>query len=151
MPAKISYISLCLSVLFYYLEMVHEFFFRLYPRAINTVPFFQYQTLLSIVFAIYLLSIAPLFFFCIKNKMNNRYRLLFYIVLPYILSVITWYINIYIDIPTHYFKNGSITGVLSHMFMTSYIIHGVFLIPIVAYIADFLLRKMLSNLFVINS
>ncbi len=83
--------------------------------------------------------------------MNNRYRLLFYIVLPYILSVITWYINIYIDIPTHYFKNGSITGVLSHMFMTSYIIHGVFLIPIVAYIADFLLRKMLSNLFVINS
>ncbi|CAM1022195.1 hypothetical protein EB1316870_11935 [Proteus mirabilis] len=26
MPAKISYISLCLSVLFYYLEMVHEFF-----------------------------------------------------------------------------------------------------------------------------
>ncbi len=83
--------------------------------------------------------------------MNNGYRLLFYIVLPYILSVITWYINIYIDIPTHYFKNGSITGVLSHMFMTSYIIHGVFLIPIVAYIADFLLRKMLSNLFVINS
>lgn len=93
MPTKISYISLSLGILFYYLEMVHEFFFRLYPKAINTVPIFQHQTLLSLIFAIYLLSIAPLFFLFIKNKMNNGYRFLFYIVLPYILSVIAWYSN----------------------------------------------------------
>ncbi len=144
MPTKISYISLSLSILFYYLEMVHEFFFRLYPKAMNTVPIFQHQKLLSLIFTIYLLSIAPLFFFCIKNKMNNGYRFLFYIVLPYILSVIAWYINIYIANPSQYSSNGSTTGVFAHIFMTSYVIHGVFLIPIVAYAADFLLRKILK-------
>lgn len=144
MPTKISYISLSLGILFYYLEMVHEFFFRLYPKAMNTVPIFQHQTLLSIIFAIYLLSIAPLFFLCIKNKINNGYRFLFFIALPYILSVITWYFNIYISNPNHYSSSGSITGVFGHMFMASYVIHGVFFIPIVAYAADFLLRKMLK-------
>ncbi len=144
MPIKISYISLSLGILFYYLEMVHEFFFRLYPKAMNTVPIFQHQALLSLIFVIYLLSIAPLFFFYIKNKMNNGYRFLFYIVFPYILSVIAWYINIYITNPSQYSSNGSTTGVLGHMFMTSYVIHGVFLIPIVAYAADFSLRKILK-------
>lgn len=144
MSTKISYISLFLGILFYYLEMVHEFFFRLYPKAINTVPIFQHQTLLSLIFAIYLLSIASLFFLCIKNKINNGYRFLFYIVLPYILSVIAWYINIYITNPSQYSSNGSTTGILGHMFMTSYVIHGVFLIPIVAYATDFLLRKILK-------
>lgn len=144
MPTKISYISLSLGILFYYLEMVHEFFFRVYPNAMNTVPIFQHQTLLSLIFAIYLLSIAPLFFLCIKNKINNGYRFLFYIVLPYILLVITWYINIYITNPNHYSSSGSITGVFGHMFMTSYIMHGVFLIPIVTYTADFSLRNVLK-------
>lgn len=144
MPTKISYISLSLGILFYYLEMVHEFFFRLYPKAMNTVPIFQHQILLSIIFAIYLLSIAPLFFLYIKNKMNNGYRFLFYIVLPYILSVITWYINIYIASPNQFSSIGSTTGVFGHIFMTSYVIHGVFLIPIVAYLADFSLRKVLK-------
>lgn len=140
----LTHISISLAILFYYLEMVHEFFFRLYPKAMNTAPIFQHQTLLSIIFAIYLLSIAPLFFLCIKNKINNGYRFLFFIALPYILSVITWYFNIYISNPNHYSSSGSITGVFGHMFMASYVIHGVFFIPIVAYVADFLLRKMLK-------
>lgn len=144
MPTKISYISLSLAILFYYLEMVYEFFFKLYPKAMNTAPIFQHQNLLSLIFVVYLLSIAPLFFFYIKNKMNNGYRFLFYIVFPYILSVITWYINIYITNPNQFSSNGSITGIFGHMFMTSYIIHGVFLIPIVAYVADLLLRKVLK-------
>ncbi len=144
MPTKISYISLSLAILFYYLEMVYEFFFRLYPKAMNTAPIFQHQNLLSLIFVVYLLSIAPLFFFYIKNKMNNGYRFLFYVALPYILSVITWYINIYIANPNQFSSNGSITGIFGHMFMTSYIIHGVFLIPIVAYVADLLLRKVLK-------
>lgn len=76
--------------------------------------------------------------------MNNGYRFLFYIVLPYILSVIAWYINIYIANPSQYSSNGSTTGIFGHIFMTSYVIHGVFLIPIVAYAADFLLRKILK-------
>lgn len=140
----LTHISISLAILFYYLEMVHEFFFRLYPKAMNTAPIFQHQTLLSIIFAIYLLSIAPLFFLCIRNKINNGYRFLFFIALPYILSVITWYFNIYISNPNHYSSSGSITGVFGHMFMTSYVIHGVFLIPIVAYAADFSLRKILK-------
>ncbi|AWS50261.1 sodium:solute symporter [Providencia rettgeri] len=140
----LTHISISLAILFYYLEMVHEFFFRLYPKAMNTAPIFQHQTLLSIIFAIYLLSIAPLFFLCIKNKINNGYRFLFFIALPYILSVITWYFNIYISNPNHYSSSGSITGVFGHMFMASYVIHGVFFIPIVAYVADFSLRKILK-------
>lgn len=140
----LTHISISLAILFYYLEMVHEFFFRLYSKAMNTAPIFQHQTLLSIIFAIYLLSIAPLFFLCIKNKINNGYRFLFFIALPYILSVITWYFNIYIFNPNHYSSSGSITEVLGHMLMASYVIHGVFFIPIVAYAADFLLRKMLK-------
>lgn len=87
---------------------------------------------------------SPLFFLCIKNKINNGYRFLFFITLPYILSVITWYFNIYISNPNHYSSSGLITGVFGHMFMASYVIHGVFFIPIVAYAADFLLRKMLK-------
>lgn len=144
MPTKISYISLSLAILFYYLEMVYEFFFRLYPKAMNTVPIFQHQNLLSLIFVVYLLSIAPLFFFYIKNKMNNGYRFLFYVALPYILSVITWYINIYIANPNQFSSNGSIIGIFGHIFMTSYIIHGIFLIPIVAYVVDLLLRKVLK-------
>lgn len=140
----LTHISISLAILFYYLEIVHEFFFRLYPKAMNTAPIFQHQTLLSIIFAIYLLSIAPLFFLCIKNKINNGYRFLFFIALPYILSVITWYFNIYISNPNHYSSSGSITGVFGHMFMASYVIHGVFFIPIVAYVADFSLRKILK-------
>lgn len=112
----------------------------------NTVPIFQHQALLSIIFAIYLLSIVPLLFLCIKNKINNGYHFLFYIVFPYILYVIAWYINIYITNPSQYSSNGSTTGVLGHMFMTSYVIHGVFLIPIVAYVTDLLLRKILKYL-----
>lgn len=140
----LTHISISLAILFYYLEMVHEFFFRLYPKAMNTAPIFQHQTLLSIIFTIYLLFIAPLFFLCIKNKINNGYRFLFFIALPYILSVITWYFNIYISNPNHYSSSGSITGVFGHMFMASYVIHGVFFIPIVAYVADFSLRKILK-------
>lgn len=140
----LTHISISLAILFYYLETVHEFFFRLYPKTMNTAPIFQHQTLLSIIFAIYLLSIAPLFFLCIKNKINNGYRFLFFIALPYILSVITWYFNIYISNPNHYSSSGSITGLFGHMFMASYVIHGVFFIPIVAYVADFSLRKILK-------
>lgn len=76
--------------------------------------------------------------------MNNSYRFLFYIVLWYLPSVIIECINIYTTNQNQYSSNSSITRVFGYMFMTSYVIHGVFLIPIVAYVADFLLRKILK-------
>lgn len=144
MPTKISYSSLCLGVLFYYLEMVHEFFFRLYVQGMNREPVYQHQTVLSLVFLGYLLCLVPIFFFCLRQYINNYYRFLFYVFFPYLLSIVTWYFNIYISYDAKslkYLGYGSKTGLWGEVLIIPYVLHGVFLIPIVAYATDFVFLR----------
>jgi len=135
----ILFLSLSLSVAFFYLETVHEYFFKFYPHAINSKLAIEYQKTFSLALFIYL--IAFLFFVIYASqkelKINKKYRLVAYILVPYLINISVWGINEFQ--PNRYTLTSKM---LSDLFITSYIIHFIFLIPIVAYLADYVIRNM---------
>lgn len=132
----ITLISLFISIIFFYLEKVHEFFFKLYPHSVNSKIVIEIQKSLSYSFSLYLIALAlimPLFFK--KININMLHRFIIYFLIPYIINLIVWYFNGY---QTNIYKYNSV--MISDFFFTSYVIHFIFIIPIVAYLLDYTFR-----------
>lgn len=129
----ISLISLFISIVLFYLETVHEYFFKLYPHSVNSKIVIEIQKLLSYSFFCYLILLTLATTFFIKNvKFNKKHRFILYFVIPYIINIIVWYFNGYQAIN---YRNNSV--MISDFLFTSYILHFVFVIPIIAYILDY--------------
>lgn len=132
----ITLISLFISVVVFYLETVHEFFFKLYPHSVNAKIVIEIQKILSYSFFSYLIALALITLFFIKKiNFNKKFRFIIYLLIPYIINMIVWYFNGYQVINYKY------TSVMVTDFLfISYIIHFIFIIPIIAYILDYTFR-----------
>ncbi|AZG99024.1 sodium:solute symporter [Proteus mirabilis] len=132
----ITLISLFISIVVFYLETVHEFFFKLYPHSVNAKIVIEIQKILSYSFFSYLIALALITLFFIKKiNFNKKFRFIIYLLIPYIINMIVWYFNGYQVINYKY------TSVMVTDFLfISYIIHFIFIIPIIAYILDYTFR-----------
>lgn len=133
----ISYFSLLFSVLFFYLELVHEYFFRFYPVSVNSNLIIPSIKSISYFLFVYLAFLCAFIVFSSKKSLmiSKRYRLTIYFLIPYWINIVVW------------FSSGNIMNssmrfsvVFSDIFITSYIIQFVFLITLIAYLIDYLLR-----------
>lgn len=85
----IPYISIFISVLFYYAEMAHQLFFNIFSHATNAIALFGHINIISHYYLVYLIVITPVFVF-LNGKMNSLYKCLFYFIFPYFLSLFAW-------------------------------------------------------------
>ncbi len=133
----ISYFSLLLGVLFFYLELVHEYFFRFYPVSVNSnliIPSMKSMSYALFVFLAFLCVFIV--FSSIKSLMiSKKYRLIIYFLIPYWINIVVWLSNDNVTNGTMRFS-----VILSDIFITSYIIQFVFLITLFSYLVDYLLR-----------
>ncbi|MBG5883676.1 MULTISPECIES: hypothetical protein [Providencia] len=135
-----SYIAYCLGIIFFYLESVKGIFFKIFPKPGR---FWQYDDHLSLLTDMLCITLIVLLIMLCIRKFPNKHFI--FIILPYFLSIISWYyINILPD-PDLGKKLGTTTGVWGALFITQYIMHGVWLIPLIAYPADFSFRKLIKQ------
>ncbi len=133
----ISYASLFFSVLFFYLELVHEYFFRFYPVSVNSSLIMPSIKLISYSLFIYFVLLCFFIVFLSKKSLmiSKRYRLTVYFLIPYWINIVVW-------LSSDNVINGSmkLSVIFSATFITSYIIQFVFLVTLIAYLVDYLLR-----------
>lgn len=141
----ILYLSLFISIVFYYLEMVHEYFFKIYPHTLNKVPVFECNAWISFVFLFYFILSIGVSIFRGGTVVNRTVRFYVYIIIPYIISLIAWYLTNYQTRKIHYrFPEDGIVPVTDFLII-SYLMHGIFFVPLVAYTCDFLLSFLLCR------
>lgn len=135
----ILFLSLSLSVAFFYLETVHEYFFKFYPHTINSKLVIEYQKTLSLALSIYLIALFAFVIYASRKdlKINKTYRLGAYILIPYLINISVWGFSEFQTI-----KYRQVSVMISDLLIVSYVIHFVFLIPIMAYLADYMIRNM---------
>lgn len=136
----IPYISIFISVIFYYAEMAHQFFFKIFPHATNTIALFEHIKTISHYYLVYLIVIVPIFIL-LNGKINLLYKCLFYFAFPYLLSLFAWYAHIYIYLPKNpNLGSGTLLGEFGYITVTIYIIYGSFLIPLIAVLCEIFIR-----------
>lgn len=133
----ISYFSLLFGVLFFYLELVHEYFFRFYPVSVNSNLIIPSIKSMSYSLFVYLAFLCVFIVFSsIKSLMiSKKYRLIIYFLIPYWINIVVWLSNDNVTNGTMRFS-----VILSDIFITSYIIQFVFFITLFSYLVDYLLR-----------
>lgn len=133
----ISYFSLLFGVLFFYLELVHEYFFRFYPVSVNSNLIIPSIKSMSYSLFVYLAFLCVFIVFSsIKSLMiSKKYRLIIYFLIPYWINIVVWLSNDNLTNGTMRFS-----VILSDIFITSYIIQFVFFITLFSYLVDYLLR-----------
>lgn len=133
----ISYFSLLFGILFFYLELVYEYFFRFYPVSVNSnliIP--SIKSMSYSLFAYLAFLCVFIVFSSIKSLMiSKKYRLIIYFLIPYWINIVVWLSNDNVTNGTMRFS-----VILSDIFITSYIIQFVFLISLFSYLVDYLLR-----------
>ncbi len=133
----ISYFSLLFGILFFYLELVHEYFFRFYPVSVNSNLIIPSIKSMSYSLFVYLAFLCVFIVFSsIKSLMiSKKYRLIIYFLIPYWINIVVWLSNDNVTNGTMRFS-----VILSDIFITSYIIQFVFFITLFSYLVDYLLR-----------
>lgn len=136
----ILFLSLSLSVAFFYLETVHEYFFKFYPHAVNSKLAIEYQKMFSLALTVYLIALFIFVIYASRKqlKTNKKYRLVAYVLMPYLINVIVWGFN---EFQTNRYTQLSV--IITDLFISSYVIHFVFLIPIMAYLSDYGIRSII--------
>ena len=135
----VVYLSFSISVMFYYLEMVHAFFFRIYSHGVNNAPIVKSNTLVSLIFFSFIFVIGAVIIYRQQTKVSKRFRMIVYLIFPYITSVVVWYFFDYYGTETHNQSVREKSQIIGDFFILSFIVHGIFFIPLVAYTCDFLL------------
>lgn len=138
----VVYLSFSISVIFYYLEMVHAFFFRIYSHGVNNVPIIKSNILVSLIFFSFAFVLGAVIIYRQKTEVSKRFRAIAYLVFPYITSVVVWYFFDYYGTETHYQSVREKSQSIGDFFIFSFVAHGIFFIPLVAYTCDFLLSFM---------
>ncbi|KLN95573.1 hypothetical protein VK86_14620 [Moellerella wisconsensis] len=131
-----NYIALCLGILVFYLIMVKQVFFTFFRQIDSFALIHQNLEMLMFVFIGLAILMFILLFF---HKTINKH--ITFLLLPYLLSVMTWLYTNYIP-SIKFYKKLSSYGEFEAIFIVSYIIYGVWLIPLTAYTFSFLFRKL---------
>lgn len=98
--AVISYLSICLGVLFYYLETVHQLFFTLYKKGGNNESIsIAFYDALSLGLLFYAIVLAPVYYYYLRIRINLVYRVLLYFFVPSIISLVFWYFYVFVKFP----------------------------------------------------
>lgn len=127
----ILYFSLSLSIAFFYFETVHQYFFRFYPHSVNIDLIIDDQATLSLCFLIYLFFLSIFFIYKTDFKITSLFRFNIYFLLPYLICTSFWILN------SH---NRNSEFLISDWLVNSYIIHFVFVITLLSYFFDYILR-----------
>ena len=127
--ALISYISLCLGIAFYYLETIHQLFFRIYGETANHAPTtFAYHKVLNLALVLYVIVLAPVYYYYLKTRINLAYRVLLYFLIPSIISFVFWYFYKYLSYSAKSFEiGGSTYETVKYIIFISYL-HGLTII-----------------------
>lgn len=127
----ILYFSLSLSTLFFYLETVHQYFFRFYPYSLNVNLVIKTQSYLSFYLFIYLFILSVFFIFKTDFKYTSLFKFNVYFLFPYLICIFYWLLS-------SHDRNSEFS--VSDWLVNSYIIHFVFLITLLSYFIDYILR-----------
>lgn len=139
--ALISYISLCLGVIFYYFEAVHQLFFTIIKEGSFNAPVsFAYHHSLSLGLFIYVIVLAPIYYYHLKTHINLLYRTLLYIVLPTIISFIFWYFYVYISYSVSHWMEDTIYKTIKYILIISYLQSLIILMTLASVISDIMLN-----------
>ncbi len=133
-----NYIALCLGIIIFYLIMVKQVFFTIFRQAENLSLVHYNLEILMLVFTGLIISIFILLIF---HKTPNKH--ITFLLLPYLLSVMTWIYTNYIP-NVKFYRKLSIYGEFEAVFIVSYVIYGVWLIPLTAYTFSFLFRRLIK-------
>lgn len=135
----IMYLSFSISAVFYYLEMVHAFFFRIYSHAANNIAIIKSNTLVSFIFFFFIFVIGAVIIYRQQTEVSKIFRVIVYLLCPYITSVVVWYFFDHYGTETHNQTVRVKSQKMGDFFIFSFIVHGIFFVPLVAYTCDFLL------------
>ncbi len=135
--ALISYISLCLGITFYYLETIHQLFFRIYGETASHAPVtFAYHKVLNLALVLYIIVLAPVYYYYLKTRINLVYRVLLYFLIPSIISLVFWYFYMYLSYSPESFKIGNSTyETVKYIIFISYL-HGLTIILTLASVSS---------------
>lgn len=136
--ALISYISLCLGGVFYYLEVVNQLFFVIYKDGANHIPItLVYHKALSFSLLVYLVILAPVYYFYLKKYINIIYRFLLYFIIPATISLILWYFYIFRSYPIGSFiMSKSTYETFKYIMIVSYLSGLTAIMTLVTVVAD---------------
>ncbi len=145
--AWISYASICIGVIFYFLEVGHQLFFTLYKPGSNfDYLLFDYHKSMSLYFLGYLAILAPIFILYLKNNLNFICRVIIYFIIPSIFAMILWYFTVHLQLPLTINKlvNSKLDAII-YFISQSYLVGMTFFITIIASISDFVLTKLFNK------
>lgn len=139
--ALISYISLFLGVIFYYLEAVHQLFFTIIKEDSSNVPIsFAYHNALSLGLFIYIIVLTPIYYFYLKTRINIFLRILIYIILPTIIAFIFWCLYIFPSYSVSQWMEETIYKTIKYIIIISYLQSLIILMTLVSLISDIMLN-----------
>lgn len=119
-----------------------SFFFRMYSHGVNNVPIIKSNTLVSLIFFSFIFVLGAVIIYRQQTEVSKRFIAIVYFVFPYITSVAIWYFFNYYGTETHYQSVREKSQNIGDFFIFSFVAHGIFFIPLVAYTCDFLLSFM---------
>lgn len=135
--ALISYISLCLGVIFYYLQSVHQIFFTIIKEgSFNTPIFSSYHHSLSIGLFTYIIVLAPIYYYHLKTHITLLYRMLLYIFLPTVIAFFFWYFYIYLSYSVSHWMEDTIYKTIKYILIISYLQSLIILMTLATVISD---------------
>lgn len=135
--ALISYISLCLGVIFYYLQGVHQIFFTIIKEGSFNAPVsFYYHYSLSLGLFSYVIILAPIYYYYLKIHINLIYRMLLYVVLPTLIAFVFWYFYIYLSYSVSHWMEDTIYKTIKYILIISYLQSLIILMTLATVISD---------------
>lgn len=134
-----SIIAFIIGFIIFELIFIKQYAFTIFRFSLNTVHIEDNLELLELCLFI---LICILILLCVINVRLSNWLIFF--VIPYILSVITWSYTNYIP-DYHFYKKLGLYGQFEALFIVSYIIYGVWVITVIAYLSNYLMNKLLTK------
>lgn len=120
--ALISYISLCVGVIFYYLTVILQVFRTLYTEQNGfyevTYAFFK---VVNFALLAYVIILAPVYYYYLKTRIHFFYRVLLYFILPCFITSVIWYFRLYSLSPKSYNSPELSLAFVEHIIFFCYI------------------------------
>ncbi|HHR6501292.1 TPA: hypothetical protein ACS8CD_001812 [Providencia alcalifaciens] len=95
---------------------------------------------IELLLTLLMLEAMVMFFLLVKKRRINQ--LLFFLLFPYVISIITWVATNYLANPDLYNNLPTLTGSIGVIFVTQYIIYGVWVVPLVSFMLVSLLLRL---------
>lgn len=95
---------------------------------------------IELLLTLLMIEAMVMFFLLAKKRRINQF--LFFLLFPYVISIIAWVGTNYLTNPDFYNNLPTLTGPIGVIFVTQYIIYGVWIVPLVGFMLEFLLLRL---------